>query len=69
LRGGNASGCDRHAALAIRVEHCFLADEPTPTLYHKTGEGILRLMKELNQEEAQLYFFYPRCAVMEMLIG
>lgn len=44
-----------------------LADEPTANLDHKTGEGILKLMKALNQEEGTTFIFSTHDAqVMEM---
>jgi putative ABC transport system ATP-binding protein len=53
-------------ALATRPS-IILADEPTANLDHKTGEGILRLMKELNHEEGTTFIFSTHDArVMEM---
>jgi putative ABC transport system ATP-binding protein len=44
-----------------------LADEPTANLDRKTGEGILKLMKKLNQDEGTTFIFSTHDArVMEM---
>jgi putative ABC transport system ATP-binding protein len=44
-----------------------LADEPTANLDSKTGEGILQLMKQLNQEEKTTFIFSTHDRrVMEM---
>jgi putative ABC transport system ATP-binding protein len=44
-----------------------LADEPTANLDHKTGEGILQLMKALNQQEGTTFIFSTHDRrVMEM---
>ncbi|HYE36526.1 ABC transporter ATP-binding protein [Methylocaldum sp.] len=44
-----------------------LADEPTANLDSKTGEGVLQLMKQLNQEEKTTFIFSTHDhRVMEM---
>lgn len=44
-----------------------LADEPTANLDHKTGEEILKLMKQLNHEEGTTFIFSTHdMRVMEM---
>ncbi|MBC6961202.1 MAG: ATP-binding cassette domain-containing protein, partial [Nitrosomonas sp.] len=35
----------------------ILADEPTANLDHKTGEGILQLMKEINRNSRTTFIF------------
>ena len=35
----------------------MLADEPTANLDHKTGEGILMLMKEINRKSGTTFIF------------
>ena len=53
-------------ALATRPS-IVLADEPTANLDHKTGEGILQLMKQLNHEEGTTFIFSTHDRrVMEM---
>lgn len=44
-----------------------LADEPTSSLDHKTGEGILQLMKEINGNFKTTFIFsshYVRVMVL-----
>lgn len=44
-----------------------LADEPTANLDHQTGEGVLRLMKNINQKEGTTFIFSTHdVKVMEM---
>jgi putative ABC transport system ATP-binding protein len=60
-RPGQLSGGQRQRASIARAlathPKIILADEPTANLDHRTGEGILELMKNINREHATTFVF------------